>query len=76
MHAIDDRFAPTVRLVVLMLSEAVEKKTRTLSIFPEEERARILHDGKDRAAPPRRLLPSLWFPLRQLAQAARETGKF
>jgi len=71
-EAIDDASAPIVRLVHLLISEAVQLRASDIHIEPFEDRVRIRYriDGVliERDSPPRRLLGALLSRVKILAK--------
>ena len=70
-EAVDDSSAPIVRLVQLMIAEAVQLRASDIHVEPFEERVRIRYriDGVlvERDSPPRRLLGALISRIKILA---------
>ncbi len=71
-EAVDDASAPIVRLVHLLISEAVQLRASDIHIEPFEDRVRIRYriDGHliERDSPPRRLLGALLSRVKILAK--------
>jgi type IV pilus assembly protein PilB len=71
-EAVDEASAPIVRLVQLMISEAVQLRASDIHIEPFEDRVRIRYriDGVlvERDSPPRRLLGALLSRIKILAK--------
>ncbi len=71
-EAVDESSAPIVRLVQLMLNEAVQLRASDIHIEPFEDRIRVRYriDGMlvERDSPPRRLLGALLSRLKILAR--------
>ncbi len=69
---VDETSAPIVRLVQLMISEAVQLRASDIHIEPFEDRVRIRYriDGRlvERDSPPRRLLGALLSRIKILAK--------
>ena len=70
-ETIDETSAPVVRLVQLMISEAVQLRASDIHVEPFEERVRIRYriDGRliERDSPPRRMLGAILSRLKILA---------
>ncbi len=71
-EAIDENSAPVVRLVQLMITEAVQTRTSDIHIEPFEDRVRIRYriDGvlSERDSPPRRMLGPIISRIKILAK--------